>query len=646
MKRIKFFASILLMLCLSVACCAQTKIDWKQIKNIPDTLEFKNVLLEHLLFKSAYQPVMESIHQGAIYYDNQLERLRVYENGEWRDLSVSIASDSIGAPLTILGYLQASDIYASRSAYIGKDINVKGNINGSGTTRLNSLIVNNTLKIPTTASTTLGVGSIYYNPTTKKLNILNSSNQWEPISIEVDSALSATSTNPVQNKVVKQKFDDVAASLTYNIAIIDGRINTLNTNLLASLTQGLTQANASASLYASSAVTISEGYAQGLATSTYNAATAYTDALRTYVDSQDSRTLGSATAYVTDGTHNLDVHNINVRNQLTASETTTQSAYVDKSLSIGNPTGQHLQGKYSYRFYTKDESYTQGHTTYFRDGALFYSPLHVFGKMKCWNSLIIPVKTGFPDSSNIEQGYLFFNNNDGKLYIYDGSEFVDVSSGSGSGVSYETKYLAVPLYGIGKNSSNNTVWGEAYSHTSAGYYRVVCHATEENTIVNSVITKTRLTVDLTPRLLPESYPSAGLVDQMVDIQGGSSPHTNTLTPGWVAIFNSTCYSQDGTGVAYSTVGTKGGFEQASTVVSVSGQPYMANQACAQDLSGTIVAFAVVNGDIYIYNGGLVQPSQGGFPTSAGISKNGKNISFESTNLVSNPYTTFVWEITW
>lgn len=366
-SHLKFFASILLMvLCFTGTCCAQTKIDWKQIKNIPDTLDFKNVLLEHLLFKSAYQPVMESVHQGAIYYDNQLEKLRVYENGQWRDLSVTIASDSIGAPLTILGYLQASDIYASQSAYIGKDVNVKGNINGSGTTRLNSLIVNNTLKIPTVASKTLGVGSIYYDTVNKQLKILNNSNQWEPISIDVDPVLSATSTNPVQNKVIYTKFDNFEASTTeqlqqalldayayangiatlaYNytdatatntknyadnaannasnsaytaavnyanaqILVIDGRINTLSTNLFASLTQGISQATTTAGIYASSAVSISEGYTQtvasntiaytqGLATQTLNTAYAYTDALKNYVDmaiaTASRDTLSSAT---------------------------------------------------------------------------------------------------------------------------------------------------------------------------------------------------------------------------------------------------------------------------------------------------------------------------------------------------------------
>lgn len=297
MKRyFKFFASILLVLYFTSICCAQTKIDWKQIKNIPDTLDFKNVLLEHLLFKAAYQPVLDPAYRGAIYYDNSLERLRIYENGEWRDMSVTIASDSIGAPLTILGYLQASDIYASRSAHIGTNVYVGGGVNASGTSVFNYLKVNNAMKLPTVASKTLGVGSIYYNPTTNKLMVLDSSNNWKETSVDVDSAISATSTNPVQNKVIKAKLDDITASITVNVMQIDGRINTLNTNLLASLTAGLTDANNSALQYASSAVSISEGYAAGLATQTLNAAASYTLALRQYVDTQDAQTHTNALA--------------------------------------------------------------------------------------------------------------------------------------------------------------------------------------------------------------------------------------------------------------------------------------------------------------------------------------------------------------
>lgn len=300
MKRyFRFFASILLFtLCLMSISYAQTKIDWKQIKNIPKKLEFEDVMLNHLIFNPAYQPVMETSYQGAMYYDNQLQRLRVYENGQWRDLSVTIASDSIGAPLTILGYLQASDIYASRSAYIDKDINVKGNINGSGTTRLNSLIVNNTLKIPTTASTTLGVGSIYYNPTTKKLNILNSSNQWEPISIEVDSALSNTSTNPVQNKVISAEISNLTASLTYNVTAIDNQIKQVNINMLASLSAGLNAAEAS--------TTVAINTASAALDAQFNAEiSSYSNTLKSYIDAQDFKTLASASLLLNNYVSNI-----------------------------------------------------------------------------------------------------------------------------------------------------------------------------------------------------------------------------------------------------------------------------------------------------------------------------------------------------
>lgn len=352
-KKYNCFALLFcLCLCFVISISAQTKIDWKQIKNIPKKLEFEDLILNHLIFNSAYQPVMDSAHQGAIYYDNQLERLRVYENGQWRDLSVSIASDSIGAPLTILGYLQATDLYASNSAYI------KNGVYATGTSVFDRLKVNNALKVPTVASKTLGVGSLYFDTSANKLKVLNSNNQWEVVSVNVDTALSATSTNPVENRVVYNKFDNFEANVAielqqtlldaYNYAngiatqaynytnavatltkdyadntatgayqaarqyadtqilVIDGRINTLNTNLLASLTQGLSDANASSSLYASSAVNISEGYtntiasnteayARGLATQTLNAAASYTLALRDYVDSQDLATLASAT---------------------------------------------------------------------------------------------------------------------------------------------------------------------------------------------------------------------------------------------------------------------------------------------------------------------------------------------------------------
>lgn len=273
-------------------------------------LNCTNKILSPVLELQASSQPPSPPYNGMIYFDSDLQRFRVYQENAWRDLSSNyiIDGNTLTNPLIINGYLESSYLYVNENASITKNLNVggnasitkdldvKGNIYSSGTAILKSLKVDKTFKVPTSASTTLGVGSIYYDTTAGKLKAYNGSS-WDIVGkdITVDSAMSSTSTNPVQNKVVKQKFDDVVASLTYNVTVIDGRINTLNTNLLASLTQGLTQANASASLYASSAVTISEGYAQGLATSTYNAATAYTDALRTYVDSQDTKTLASAT---------------------------------------------------------------------------------------------------------------------------------------------------------------------------------------------------------------------------------------------------------------------------------------------------------------------------------------------------------------
>ena len=329
-------------------------------------LNCTNKILSPVLELEASSQPPSPPYNGMIYFDSNLQRFRVYQENAWRDLSSNyiIDGNTLTNPLIINGYLESSNLYVNENASITKNINVggnasitknlnvKGNIYSSGTAILKSLKVDKTFKVPTSASTTLGVGSIYYDATAGKLKAYNGSS-WDIVGndIVVDSTMSSTSTNPVQNKVIYTKFDNFEASTTeqlqqalldayayangiatlaYNytdatatntknyadnaannasnsaytaavnyanaqILVIDGRINTINTNLLASLTQGLTAANASSSLYASSAVDISEGYtqtvasntieyAQGLATQTLNAGYAYTDALRTYVD--------------------------------------------------------------------------------------------------------------------------------------------------------------------------------------------------------------------------------------------------------------------------------------------------------------------------------------------------------------------------
>ena len=231
-------------------------------------------------FSGRSQPT-PPVNNGMLYFDSDLQRFRVYQEDGWRDLSsnIVIASDSLTNPLIIQGYISASNIYATNSAVINKNLTVKENINSSGTATiqnvnilndstinrnltvkgninssgtaylknlnvtdnstinknltvkgklnasgpaiLESLKVNKTLKVPVTASTTLGVGSVYYDTTAGKLKVLNSSNTWDTVGndIAIDSAMSSTSTNPVQNKVVNSYISQQLGSGTSNLYV-------------------------------------------------------------------------------------------------------------------------------------------------------------------------------------------------------------------------------------------------------------------------------------------------------------------------------------------------------------------------------------------------------------------------------------------
>lgn len=242
-------------------------------------------------FSGRSQPT-PPVNNGMLYFDSDLQRFRVYQENAWRDLSsnIVITSDSLTSPLVIQGYISASNIYATNSAVINKNLTVKENINSSGTATiqnvnilndstinrnltvkgninssgtaniknlnvtdnstinknltvkgklnasgpaiLESLKVNKTLKVPVTASTTLGVGSVYYDTVTGKLKVLNSSNTWDNVGtdITVDSAMSSTSTNPVQNKVVNSYISQRLGSGTSNLYV-----RTLKTELALKL---------------------------------------------------------------------------------------------------------------------------------------------------------------------------------------------------------------------------------------------------------------------------------------------------------------------------------------------------------------------------------------------------------------------------
>ncbi|MBP5468382.1 MAG: tail fiber protein [Candidatus Riflebacteria bacterium] len=246
------------------------------------------------------------VNNGMIYFDSELQRFRVYQENAWRDLSsnIVIASDSLNNPLVIQGYISASNIYATESAVINKNLTVKGKLNASGPATLESLKVSKTLKVPVTASTTLGVGSVYYDTSENKLKILNSSNQWKTVSVDVDSVLSATSTNPVQNKIITAKINQTDADLINGMA--------------ATLQQSYNYANGIA--------TQAYNYANNVASDAQTATQNYSDTqlgiLRSYVSQQ----LGSGTSdlYV----KSIKTTNASVTNKLDAYDLKATNTFV------------------------------------------------------------------------------------------------------------------------------------------------------------------------------------------------------------------------------------------------------------------------------------------------------------------------------
>ena len=160
-------------------------------------------------FSGRSQPT-PPVNNGLLYFDSDLQRFRVYQENAWRDLSSNyvINGTTLTNPLIIDGYLDTRNIYINENASITKNLNVQGNINSSGTATVTSLNTDKVLKVPTSASTTLGIGSIYYDTTAGKLKAYNGTS-WDIVGkdITVDSAMSDTSTNPVQNKIAKSYID-------------------------------------------------------------------------------------------------------------------------------------------------------------------------------------------------------------------------------------------------------------------------------------------------------------------------------------------------------------------------------------------------------------------------------------------------------
>ena len=268
-------------------------------------------------FSGRSQPT-PPVNNGMLYFDSDLQRFRVYQENAWRDLSSNyiINGTTLTNPLVIDGYLDTRNIYINENASISKNLNVQGNINSSGTTTVTSLNTDKVLKVPTSASTTLGVGSIYYDTTAGKLKAYNGTS-WDIVGkdITVDSAMSSTSTNPVQNKVI------------YN------KIYTLNTNMLASLSAGLDAAEASATRLVNTASssfdTKLQNASSSLNTQFNNAITGFDNSIKAYV----SEKLGS-------GTSDLWVKSIKTTNASVTNKLDAYDLQISRTLIIPTSRGR------------------------------------------------------------------------------------------------------------------------------------------------------------------------------------------------------------------------------------------------------------------------------------------------------------------
>ena len=161
---------------------------------------------------------------GYIYYDIDTQRLMGYQEGHWRDLSpvTIIGTDSLHSPLIIEGYLETTNSYVENRVVIG---NASESHNEIGTASAKIDFGNDgAIRIPVNSNpnqlnTEFGTGSIAYNPTTKKLLVYDGTNWISPVpEITVDSSISSTSTNPVQNKEVYRFIAQTESNSFYYIA--------------------------------------------------------------------------------------------------------------------------------------------------------------------------------------------------------------------------------------------------------------------------------------------------------------------------------------------------------------------------------------------------------------------------------------------
>lgn len=344
-------------------------------------------------FSGRSQPT-PPVNNGMLYFDSDLQRFRVFQENGWRDLSSNYIIDgtTLTNPLIIDGYLDTRYVYVNNNAsisknlFVGENINssgtatiqnvnilndstinrnltVKGNINSSGTANiknlnvtdnstinknltvkgklnasgpaiLESLKVNKTLKVPVTASTTLGVGSVYYDTTAGKLKVLNSSNSWDTVGndIAVDTSMSSSSTNPVQNKVIYSALTQLATSLTNTLTnYVDTTKNNILESVLLGYVSAVTQGQTNGTIRVTKNGSATDVSVKGLGSAAYANVASFSAPITSNTDLYVKNLHIDNKLYV-DGNYSIFDYDLLVGGNIKASETVRADSFIGRDV--------------------------------------------------------------------------------------------------------------------------------------------------------------------------------------------------------------------------------------------------------------------------------------------------------------------------
>lgn len=396
---------------------------------------------------------------GYIYYDIDTQRLMGYQEGHWRDLSpvTVVGTDSLHSPLIIEGYLETTNSYVENRVVIG---NASESHNEIGTASAKIDFGNDgAIRIPVNSNpnqlnTEFGTGSIAYNPTTKKLLVYDGTSWISPVpEITVDSSISSTSTNPVQNKEVYRFIAQTESNSFYYIAEAIRNVVKNVHNQMTDIT-GVPALNSWPIGGTTSHATplLQEAYESFKALIDY-VRTATLNSAKTYADSKDTTTLNSAKTYADSAAATA----LNSAKTYADGKTTTNSSLSVKTVTTsGNATvGGNLTVSGS------SNNIVNGDTT-FRDDISMVQGTNLTadnltadtGKFDDW--LRLPTST----SSSAPTGSLAYNSTAQKLQYKDANGWKDIVSQGLISALVDTSLIShggVGEYFTVTDSESNTV---------------------------------------------------------------------------------------------------------------------------------------------------------------------------------------------